>query len=132
MPGEDRFLDRLRRDAVLLVVLFLQRPAARGFVHRPLHRIGDSVGVQNHLRVHVPRRPADRLHQRRLAPQKAFLVGVQNRHQRNFRQIEPFAQQVHADQRLELPLPQIAQQLHALERIQLAVQPFAQHALSVK
>ena len=90
-----------------------------------LHRVGDSVGVQNHLRVHIAGRPADRLHQRRLAPQKAFFVRIQNRHQRNFRQIEPFAQQIHADERLEMPLPQIAQQLHPLERIQLAVQPLA-------
>ncbi len=131
--GEDRLLDRLGRDAVLAVVFLLQRAAAVGFLDRPLHRVGHLVGVENHLGVHVAGGPADRLHQRRFAAQEAFLVGVENRHQRNLGQVEPFAQQVHAHQRFELALPQIAQQLDSLEGIQLAVQPFAQRRLrSVK
>ena len=90
------------------------------------------IGVQNHLRVHVTGGPADRLHERRLAAQKAFLVGIENRDQRNFRQVETFAQQVHADEGLELALPQVAQQLDALERIEFAMQPLAEDAFSVK
>ena len=103
--------------------------AACGFVDRPLHRVGHLVGIENHLRVDVARRAADRLHQRRFAAQEAFLVGIENRDQRDFRQVEPFAQQVHADERFELPLPQVAQQLDALEGIELAVQPLAADAL---
>ena len=102
----------------------------RGLVDRPLHRVGDPVGVQDHLGVHVAGRAADGLHQRRFAAQEAFLVGVENRHQRHFGQVEPFAQQVHADQRVELPLPQVAQQLHALEGVELAVQPLARRRLA--
>ncbi len=121
--------DRLRRDAVLLVVLLLQLAPPPRLVDRPLHRVGHRVGVENHLGVDVAGRAADGLHQRRLAAQEAFLVGVENRHQRDFGQVQPFAQQVHADQRVELPFAQIAQQLDALEGVQLAVQPLAAHVL---
>ena len=111
------------------VVFFLQGAAAVGFFDRPLHRVGHLVGIQNHLGVDVAGGPADGLHQRRFAAQKAFLVGVEDRHQRDLGQVEPFAQQIHADQRIEMPGAQIAQQLDALEGVQLAVQPFAAHAL---
>ena len=83
--------------------------AAVGLVDRPLHRLGHLVGVQDHLGVHVAGRPADRLDQRRLAPQEAFLVGVEDADQRHLRQVEPLAQQVHADQHVERPFAQLAE-----------------------
>ncbi len=118
-----------RRDAVLRVVLLLQLAAAVGLVDRPLHRVGHLVGVEDDLGVDVSRGAADRLHQRGLAPQEALLVGVEDGHQRDLGQVEPFAQQVDADQHVELALPQVAQQLDALEGVQLAVQPLAADAL---
>ncbi len=72
--------------------------------------------------------PADRLHQRRFAAQKAFLVGIEDGDHRDFGQVEPFAEQIHADQGIEFALPQVAQQLNALEGVEFAVQPFAHHA----
>ena len=92
---------------------------------RPLHAVGDRVGVQNHLGVDVAGGAADRLDQARLAAQKAFLVGVENRDQRDFRQVEPFAQQVHADDRVELPFAQLAENFHPLDGVELRVQPLA-------
>ena len=41
--------------------------------------------------------------------QKAFLVRIQNRHQRHLGQVQPFAQQVDADQHIEFAATQIAQ-----------------------
>ena len=67
--------------------------------------------------------------QRRFAAQEAFLVGIENRDQRDFGQIEPFAEQVHADQAFEMAGAQIAQQFDALEGVEFAVQPFAFDAL---
>src|SRR6185369_4087674 len=55
---------RLGRDAVLFVVLGLQRAAPVGLADRALHRVGDAVGVHDDLAVHVARRAADRLDER--------------------------------------------------------------------
>ena len=99
--SETPLRDRLRRDAVLLVVGELDLAPAVGLVDRPLHRVGHLVGVQDHLGVDVAGGPADRLDQRRLAAQEALLVGVEDRHQRHLRQVEPLAQQVDADQHVE-------------------------------
>ena len=53
---------------------------------------------------------------------KPFLVGVEDRHQRDFGQVEAFAQQVDADQHVEHAAPQVAQDLDALERVDVGVQ----------
>ena len=74
------------------------------------------------LAVDVAGGSADRLDQRRLGPQEALLVGVQDRHQRHLGQVQPFAQQVDAHQHVELPQPQVAQDLHPLQASHLAVQ----------
>ena len=63
----------------------------------------------------VARRAADRLNQRRFGAQKTFFVGVENRHQRNLRQVQSFAQQIDADQYVEFTASQIAQNPDALE-----------------
>ena len=54
--------------------------------------------------------------------QEAFLVGVENGDQRHFGQVEPFAQQVDADQHVEHAAAQVAQDLDALERVDVRVQ----------
>ena len=101
----DALADRLRRDAVLVVVLPpASRRRRRRLVDRPLHRVGHLVGVEDHLGVDVAGRAADGLHQRRFAAQEALLVGVEDGHQRDLGQVEPFAQQVHAHQHVEMPL----------------------------
>ena len=60
--------------------------------------------------------------------QEAFLVRIENRHQRNLRQIQALAQQVDADQHVELAAPQIAQDLDAVERAHFRMQIAAVHA----
>ena len=80
------------------------------------------VGVEDDFAVEMPRGAAGGLDQTRFAAQKTFLVRVENRDERNFRQIQSFAQQVDADQHIELAFAQRAQNLHALNRVNLAVQ----------
>ena len=70
----------------------------------------------------MPRRAADGLDQRALRAQEAFLVGVEDRHQRHFGNVEPFAQQVDADQHVEFAEAQVADDLHALDRVDVRVQ----------
>ena len=70
----------------------------------------------------VAGRPADGLDQRGLPAQEALLVGVEDRHQRDLGQVEPFAQQVHPDQHVELAEAQLADDLDPLERVDVRVQ----------
>ena len=78
--------------------------------------------------VDVARRAADRLDERARRAQEAFLVRVEDRDQRDLGQVEPLAQQVDADQHVELALAQVAQDAHALERLDVGVQVAHAHA----
>ncbi len=118
----DLLADRLRVDAVLDVVSELELAAPVRLVDGAAHRVGERVGVHHHGAVDVAGRPADRLHERRLRSQEAFLVGVEDGHQRHLRQVQPLPQQVDADERVVLPQPQLAQDLDALHRVDLGVQ----------
>src|SRR5438094_1342558 len=118
----DALDDRLRRDPVLLVVGDLDRPAAVGLADRRAHRLGLLVGVHQHGALLVARRAPDRLDQRRLAAQEALLGGVQDRHGRDLREVEPLAQEVHADEHVVLAEAQVADDLDPLQRVDLRVQ----------
>ena len=80
------------------------------------------------MALHVARRAPDGLNQGAPGTQEAFLIGVENGHQRHFRQIQSFAQQVDADQHVVLAAAQIAQDAYAVERGDLRVQIAAAHA----
>ena len=105
----DVLFDRLRRDAVFLVVGDLFDAAAVGFGQRAFHAAGDAVCVHDHAAIGVPRGPPDGLDQRGLGPQEPFLVGVQNGHQPTFGNVQPLSQQVDTDQHVEGPQTQVAQ-----------------------
>ena len=90
---------------------------------------GDLVGVEHDLGVDMPRRPADRLDQRGLAPEEPLLVGVEDADHRDLGQVEPLAQQVDPHQGVEGPLAQLAEDRDPLEGIQLGVQPLAPQPL---
>ena len=75
-----------------------------------------------HLARHVAGGPADGLDQRGARTQEAFLVGIENAHQRHLGKVETFAQQVDPDQHVVLAHPQLFQQLDAPDGVDLAVQ----------
>ena len=76
-----------RRNVVLLVVRLLLFTAAISFVYRPLHAVGNTVGIHNNTTVSITRSASDSLNHRRITAQKAFLIGIQNRNQRYLGQI---------------------------------------------
>ena len=78
--------------------------------------------------VEVAGAAADGLDQRPGGTQETFLVGVENCHQRDFGKVEPFAQQVDADQHIELAFAQIAQDFHPLQSLDFGVHVAALHA----
>ena len=67
-------------------------------------------------------RPANRLNQGALSPQKAFLIGVKNRHQRHLGQIKAFPQQIHPHQHVVLAIAQVLDDFDPLNRVDLGVQ----------
>ena len=93
-----------------------------GLVDRHADRLGHLVGVHDHAAVDVAGGAADRLDQRRLAAEEALLVGVEDRHQRHLGQVEALAEQVHADEHVEVAEAQLPDHLDPLERVDLGVQ----------
>ena len=87
-----------------------------------------AVGVKNGAALDVARAAADGLDERGGAAQEAFLIRIENGDQRNFRQVEAFAQEVDADQHVEFAAAQVAQDLDAFERFDFRVQVAAAHA----
>ena len=107
---------------MLFVVALLFLAAALRFANRFRHRRGDFVTVQNRFTVDVTRRTADGLDQGAFRTQEALFVRIQNRHQRDFRHIQTFSQQVDPHQHVKLAQTQIADNLHALHGVDIRVQ----------
>ena len=125
-------LHRFRRDAVRGVVGELLLAPAVGLGHRPLHRAGDVVGVEDDAAVDVARGAADGLDQRGLGAEEALLVGVEDGDQRAFGNVEALAQEVDADQHVEGAEAQVADDLDALQRLDVGVHVAHAHAVLVQ
>ena len=67
------------------------------------------IGVEDDAALSVSCGAADGLDERAFGTQKSFFVGVEDADQGDFGQIEAFAQQVDADEHIELSEAQIAQ-----------------------
>jgi hypothetical protein len=76
----------------------------------------------------VARRAADGLDERRFGAQEALLVGVENADEGALGNVEAFAQQVDADQAVELAEAQVADDLDALDRVDVGVHVAHAHA----
>ena len=99
----DIFFDRAGDNPVGLIVGTLDAPTAIGFADRPVHRRGDLISIHNHMAFEVTGGPANRLNQGGFRPQEPFLIGIQNCHQTNLRQVKPFPEQVDANQHIKCP-----------------------------
>ena len=102
---------------MLLVVFALDRPTTIRFADRSLHRASDAIGVEDGPPVQMARRATNGLDQGAITAQKAFLVGIKDRHQRDLWHVEPFAQQVDPDQHIELAESQPAHDFHTLDGV---------------
>ena len=117
----DVLADRLRNDAVRLVVGVLNAAAAIGFADRVVHRGRHLVGIHDHAALSVSGGASDRLDQAGRTAEEALLVGVQNGDQRDLGQIQTLAQQIDADQNVKLRHAQVADDLHPLQRPDIRV-----------
>ena len=124
----NRALHGFRGDPVLGVVRGLPLPPPLRLADGPGHGLGDPVRVHDDLATDVPGRPPGRLDERGARAQVALLVGVQDGHQRDLRDVEPLPEEVDADQAVELPQAEIADQGHAVEGVDVGVQVADAHA----
>ena len=62
------------------------------------------------------------MNQAAAAAQKAFFVGIQNRHQRHLGDVQAFTQQVNPHQHIKQAQAQIADDFHAFDGVDVAVQ----------
>ena len=101
---------------MLLVVGHLNSTATPRFGDSLVHGVRRFVGIHDDLAIRVSSRTADRLDERAVVAQEAFLVGVEDGHERHLRQVEALAQEVDAHKRVELAAPERAEDLDTLER----------------
>ena len=80
------------------------------------------VGVKDDAALDVTGGAASGLDERSRRAEKALLIRIENRDERDFGQVESFAQQVDADEDVELAFPEPLQNRHALNRVDVAVQ----------
>ncbi len=106
---------------MLLVVGQLLGTPTLGLLYGEPHRIGNLVGIHYHHAVEVSRRTSHRLGQRTVRPKEPLLVGVDDCHKRNFRQIQPLAQQVHTDKHIEHTCTQVIKNLDTIQGIDIGM-----------
>jgi tRNA (guanine-N7-)-methyltransferase len=97
----DGLLNGFGRDVVLAVVFLLHGAPLAGHVDGLLHRLGFAIGIHDDLAAHVASSAAHGLNERALSAQEALLVGVEDRDQRDLRQIQSLAQKVDTHQHVE-------------------------------
>src|SRR5580704_11371812 len=119
--------DRLRRDSVRNVVGLLNGAAAVGFAHGFFNGVGHAIGLEEGTSVEVTGTASDGLDERSCRTQKTFFVGVEDGYQRNFGQVQTFAQEIDANQYVELALAQVAKDFNSLQSFNLGMHVAALH-----
>ena len=107
---------------MFLVVCYLQCSAATRLVHRPFHRIRHRVGIERHASRRIARRTSDDLDERRLGPEKPFLVGVEHADEGHFGKVETLAEEVHSDKTVEFPFAERSEYLYPVDSLDIAVE----------
>ena len=105
MQGADVLDDGLGDDAVGLVISACWYAAAAGSSRLMALRMarGDTVGVEDDPAPGVSGGAADGLDERLVSTaEEALLVGVEDGHQGDLRQVQPLPQQVDADEHVKL------------------------------
>ena len=122
LPVLHRLHDGPGRDAIGLIILHLQRTPAGDLLHGPVDGPGHNIGIEDHVRVDVPCRPADDLDQGPLVPQEPLLVRVQDADEPHLRDVQALPEQVDPHQHVELPEPELPDDLGPLDGLDLGVE----------
>ena len=115
-------LHLLRLDAVIAVVGDLALAVRGGDLEELADGVGLVVGVEDHPALHVARGAAGGLEERGGGPEEALLVRVEDRHQRDLGEVQPLAQQVDADEDVEVAAAEALEDLDALDGVDVGVE----------
>ncbi len=89
--------DTLRHNAVFFVVGFLDTSSAFCLFYCMPHSVRDRVSIEDDMPCRMPRGASHGLYECRFRAQESFFVSVKYGHERDFRKIEPFPQQIDAN-----------------------------------
>ena len=103
------------------VIGLLNGAPAVGLVYGVSHGIGNFVGIEDHQAIGISRCPACGLGQGAIVAEETFFIGIEDSDEGHLWQIESFAEQVNADQHIELAQSKIAQDFHPFHRIHFGV-----------
>ena len=98
----NRLLDGGRGDAMGFVVFFLNRTSSLGFVNGTPHGVGNGIRIHDNMPLGISSSTTNGLNQRGFGTKEAFLIRIQNGHQRNLRNIQSLSKQVNAHQNIKL------------------------------
>ena len=111
----------VRGSMPLLIVGVLDLTPALRLAYGYAHRVRLFVSVHDDPPVDVAGGAADGLDQRSLTAQEAFLVRVEDGDERYLGEVEAFAEEVDADEHVELSRTQAADDLDAVQRLYVGV-----------
>ena len=117
----DWFDDGLGGDVVLFVVIGLDAAAAIGFIEGAAHGIGEAVGVEEGAAVEVAGGTADGLDEGAGGAEEAFLVSVEDGDEGDFGEVEALAEEVDADEDVDITAAEVAEYFDALEGFDFGV-----------
>ena len=117
---------------MLAVEPLLLPASARGLVHGHPHGWRDGIGIQDHPSLRVAGSPADGLDKRSLRSEESLLVRIENRHQGNFRDIQPLPEEIDAHQHVERSLAEVTDDLHPFHGVDIGMQVADPHLVLVK
>ena len=109
---------------MFLIICHLNCTAALRFIQCQTHGIRNRICIHDNMTFTVSRRTSDGLNQRSFRTKKSFLVRIQNRHQRNLRNIQPLSQKVDSNQYIKHIQTQIPDNFCTLQRINIRMQIF--------
>ncbi len=103
------------------VVFELHRAPPPGLGKRLLDRVGHRIGVEHDLRVCVPGGPPDGLDQAPGVAEEPLLIGVENPHEPDLRDVEALPQEVDPDKDVVFAEAELTDDLGPLEGIDLGM-----------
>ena len=101
-----------------------------GLVDGGSHAFCNGVGIHDCFAVDISSGTTNRLCQASLVAKETFLVCIEDGDKRDFRQVEAFPEQIHADQHIMLPQAKFAQNANAVERIDVAMDVSSLNAIA--
>ena len=116
--------DGVGDDAVGFVVGLLDGAAAVGFVYEAADGVGDDVAEEDAFAVDVAGGAAGGLDEAGFVAQESFLIRIQDADEGDFRQVEPFAQEVDSHQDIDFAGAEFAEDFHALDGVHIGMDVF--------